>query len=1483
MPSRSARLAVDDPWATSRMPRAEDMQAAENVLHPAVRKAVEAYVKEVRAGMYGGGQFADRRPDLSGFPPDSRWGALVQRFIEPAATRVFTRSYGTLAQASGDSFQVQVRRYGSGIAGRLMGFPRHVFEQLRRAVGGGAVEEVEPSTLTRRVDAVLSPGQQAGQVLTMTRTEAHTSFNAGQMAAALDESERTGEPWSKRWISTRDEHVRLTHATADGQQRALDQPFLVGVAQLQFPGDPAAPPGEVINCRCNCLYLPDSLTASLEASMHRAVIGEARPQAVMTMTAAAGADSSATQVHVSANGRWQGVLGVMDEWSADRRMLAAPEGAIRTRPLPLPLLLQPELAPGHDKGQLGIAQIDRVWAEGNRIMGSGSIDMSDPAGKELARKIGAGFIRFVSLDVDDSTELQVCLDAEDNIISDCDPATTDSAAGFGQVYSGWRVMGATLLAHPAFPDAHIALAEEGEAIRPTEPGEDHGNGCVCPDSEGRWVECECGDEGSQPANADKTGPIQTQDQGKEAMATEEVSDVPPTPPGQQEAPYGCVAEDPETPGGWVKVDCAADGAVPANETGDGPMEQVTDATDDAMREEETNSPEGDAPAEGEAPAKSESELEAEDEWRDLVANGSDLEWAPRDYSWDPVAAVDRLVEYARDDDGTLDPEDMARGFLYLRPGADTNEVGSWALPVADVVEGDMRVVLGGVTGAADALTGKEGVEQLDAGDLLPDVQARINALYEQAAQVYDDPSIQSPFNDVDAGTPSQPPTPSDAPPPEGAPADSATPAPSMEMAVNTDLPWADRDREWDGDAAHQRVAQWATSGTGENASIDPDKMTQAFLVVDGPPENVGSYKFGVADIIDGRLRLVWNGVVAANAALQGARGGTNIPADQKTAAENRIKVLYGKAAAAFDDPTISDKAKEMGNDSFQEEGEEPPADGAAPAEEAPQESASDGSQPSYITGTASDRGYGCVTQEEESGRWVKVRCTEEGARTAGPNGQPVNKAGEFDCVVPDPDGDGRWVTGPCDAAGARIAGPDGQPLPPAEEDKAREALVAAAGCLPCDTVTTGKPVEVTEEALVASVAAPGFTPPGEWFKTPNFSGPTPITVDPETGRIYGHLAEWNTCHVGFSDRCILPPRSRTNYAFFHSATVPTDTGQMDVGVLTMDTGHAALNLNASNATAHYDNTGTQCAVVRAGEDAYGVWLVGACLPFINADQRLRLSLARFSGDWRAIRGGAELVAALAVNSPGFPVPQRRRGADNHDYALVAAGLLPAARPEPKKKRSSRRERAREETIALTRPEMSSIISEAVREAFAQQEATQRKERLAALERQAQAVTEEQSARSRYAGARGSVARLRVQAAKSKLAAQSRKAGGTGKGQLAGRKKSSGVATSDLPPVSGLPEPSKSDLELAEQVLARKNWVAQQGGLPPYIKRIAKHLKAKGMGESQAIAVAVNVVKKMCKSGDTNWPGVQNVNAKSRAQACAAVTRWEAMKKAAKAS
>jgi hypothetical protein len=194
-------------------------------------------------------------------------------------------------------------------------------------------------------------------------------------------------------------------------------------------------------------------------------------------------------------------------------------------------------------------------------------------------------------------------------------------------------------------------------------------------------------------------------------------------------------------------------------------------------------------------------------------------------------------------------------------------------------------------------------------------------------------------------------------------------------------------------------------------------------------------------------------------------------------------------------------------------------------------------------------------------------------------------------------------------------------------------------------------------ASAPSAAVASRATPVEWFRDPHLPGPTPVNVEPN-GRVFGHLAQWGTCHIGIDGRCIEPPHSYANYAFFRTGVADTTDGEVPVGVLTMNTLHASAELGHTAAVAHYEHTGTIAAAVSAGEDDYGIWVAGTMLPMGEGEfQRFRA--ATLSGDWRWIGGNLELVGALVVNIPGFPVPRLALAASGgRTSAMVAAGVVP---------------------------------------------------------------------------------------------------------------------------------------------------------------------------------------------------------------------------------
>jgi hypothetical protein len=202
-------------------------------------------------------------------------------------------------------------------------------------------------------------------------------------------------------------------------------------------------------------------------------------------------------------------------------------------------------------------------------------------------------------------------------------------------------------------------------------------------------------------------------------------------------------------------------------------------------------------------------------------------------------------------------------------------------------------------------------------------------------------------------------------------------------------------------------------------------------------------------------------------------------------------------------------------------------------------------------------------------------------------------------------------------------------------------------------------------ALMAG-AAPA-APPKEWFDDPKLTGPTPLHIG-DDGRVYGHAATWGTCHIGIGDSCTLAPKSATNYAYFHTGEMVTaDGSRIPVGRLSYGKGgHAGPNLGYRAAAEHYDSTTSLGALVRAGEDQYGIWVAGALVPEADEAAIRTMRATPLSGDWRRVGANLEMVAALHVVTAGFPIPRAVTASaisgmpedEEIVLSLVSAGALP---------------------------------------------------------------------------------------------------------------------------------------------------------------------------------------------------------------------------------
>ncbi len=91
---------------------------------------------------------------------------------------------------------------------------------------------------------------------TIARTESINALRSGQHEAvnqAIDDGEVDQRDVLKAWDDAGDSDTRDDHRKAGRDYRdgiPFDQPFIVGGARLQFPGDPSGPAEQIINCRC---------------------------------------------------------------------------------------------------------------------------------------------------------------------------------------------------------------------------------------------------------------------------------------------------------------------------------------------------------------------------------------------------------------------------------------------------------------------------------------------------------------------------------------------------------------------------------------------------------------------------------------------------------------------------------------------------------------------------------------------------------------------------------------------------------------------------------------------------------------------------------------------------------------------------------------------------------------------------------------------------------------------------------------------------------------------------------------------------------------------------------------------------------------------------------------------------------------------------------------------------------------------------------
>lgn len=82
------------------------------------------------------------------------------------------------------------------------------------------------------------------------RTMTTAAENKGRQDS-FKKAQSDGVIMTRTWVATHDERTRAWHSDMDGVETAIDEPWENDYGEIMFPGDPAAHPANVYNCRCS--------------------------------------------------------------------------------------------------------------------------------------------------------------------------------------------------------------------------------------------------------------------------------------------------------------------------------------------------------------------------------------------------------------------------------------------------------------------------------------------------------------------------------------------------------------------------------------------------------------------------------------------------------------------------------------------------------------------------------------------------------------------------------------------------------------------------------------------------------------------------------------------------------------------------------------------------------------------------------------------------------------------------------------------------------------------------------------------------------------------------------------------------------------------------------------------------------------------------------------------------------------------------------
>lgn len=557
-------------------------------------------------------------------------------------------------------------------------------------------------------------------------TEATRAWNTATLAAARALS-GPDRPLVKQWRTRGDSRVRDAHRAADGQLKLLDEPFRVGGVDMQAPGDPTAPPELTVNCRCHLRLSTADRSASAAAPQEENSM--ATPAEEKPMVRAWSTPEPAA-------------LAFENQETGDGRIFAP--GALAWGSGPLPLMYAEKNLGGHDGAELAGA-ISSMGRAGDRITGRGVLYLTTDAGWEAAHLLDQGAPLGVSVDLDD-VELEVIDRTGDTAVSltasfaaaTVLPLTDGTYRIQAHTAPRWAATGTTLVASSHSIDLYTNAdgTISREAARTLAP--DLTAAAGDPDTGGTVVHTEStGDVLMRITRARVRGAtlVSVPAFADARIVLEPVSEPQPADEPTLAAAAGSMREQ------VIHYVRSAPTPVTAREIAD-----RFDLTIEAARAHLAGGAES-----GQLVRIARGRYIAAVDLPEgdiLAAASGDLELPivdDPDHPWDGDAAASRVLRWATNSSGIVDPDRLGRAFLYRDPDADPGTLAAYKLGFADVVDDRLLIIPRAVYAAAAVLQGAMGGVDIPA-DEQDRIRGRVETLYQRIADKFGDPH-RAPWED----------------------------------------------------------------------------------------------------------------------------------------------------------------------------------------------------------------------------------------------------------------------------------------------------------------------------------------------------------------------------------------------------------------------------------------------------------------------------------------------------------------------------------------------------------------------------------------------------------------------------------------------------------------------------------------------------------------------------------------------------------------